>query len=82
MPLRNTDQQRVLGKVRLHWARYVARGGFSSPKAALGKLESGGVEQWALFLRTGREYLKSYPKGSHDLAAFLPLGMIKLLTGE
>lgn len=81
MQQRNT-QEKSLNKVRLHWYRYIARGGINKPISSVGGLENGGLIQWALFLRVGREYVRSYPNQRHTLQEFLPEGMIKLLTGE
>lgn len=72
----------LLGRIRLHWYSYIARGGYNVPSQKVGVLEKGGIEHWTYFLQQGRKYAVEYKSRLAALSRFLPEGMIMLLTGE
>jgi hypothetical protein len=71
----------LVGKIRYHWHSYIARGGFDTPKLHPGRLQKGGIEHWNKVLQLGRVFVSTYPYEIYMIEAFIPGGIIKLLTG-
>jgi hypothetical protein len=70
--------------IKFHWYWYLKCGGIGQPLPDddMGFLKSGGLEHWASFLRTAKEYIVKYPKDRKVLEEFIPHKLVKMLIGE
>lgn len=79
--MKNVKKDRI-DKVRYHWYSYTARGGLNTPRMSVGRLEAGGLHHWSTFLQLSRGYMKDFPNERHELDAFVPRGIMRLILGE